>query len=614
MQALEMESEVERLVGPSAGAGARLKLNQKPSKSGTWWCATLVQSRNFLVKVVGVAFLAMILLMAMSAGKDYKKNESSDSVGVVEKPIDPSPVAPAPLTPVQEPKPNTKVEPKPAPTSTNNVVDKNPDETKKGGPPLLYSKYATVVPIPGEEPLEDAKKKEMIDHWGNWHFWDGDENMRPTKEYTSKYPNMDIPGDDFPQDAWQADAVFVNHILNEADQLISRAMEAIFSEYGHGKPLPIAKLAERMKMFHWDKIDMANSKGPPQQFTKRGDRGIGGWTTGRSFDGLVRRLLHAMMTSDTFTVVMGGHSAAAGQGNHFRQNYMMQFHKIMYPIFARLGVKLITRNIGQGGIGTVQGSMGSGSIYGGEVDMLFWDSGMTENGSKEHIDLFIRQGLLGGNRVPIIWGNFGEGNFDLLKMLHEHADVDVGEWGSGKDGIIEATSEEHAKEIPYAARYMKCKPSVKWLCDKEPRFCASCWIDREDGITPEQKQLVRPKGQVKWHPGWRDHLLQGRVLAFSVMEALQAAINRWSEGTMGGPPLDDEKWHITSYYENIRNKVKNLDKSLGACYKIEGTLPTRMCNTPMQVRADGGLAHLENMYHHYDVFLTKTITGAVLSM
>ena len=55
---------------------------------------------------------------------------------------------------------------------------------------------------------------------------------------------------------------------------------------------------------------------------------------------------------------------------------MMQFHKVMYPIFARLGVKLITRNVGIGGLGTIQAGMGSGSIYGNEIDVLMWDSGM----------------------------------------------------------------------------------------------------------------------------------------------------------------------------------------------------------------------------------------------
>jgi hypothetical protein len=64
-----------------------------------------------------------------------------------------------------------------------------------------------------------------------------------------------------------------------------------------------------------------------------------------------------------------------GYRNHFRQSYMMQFHRIMEPIFDRLGVKLITRNVGMGGMGTLQAAMGSGSTYESEVDLLLWDSG-----------------------------------------------------------------------------------------------------------------------------------------------------------------------------------------------------------------------------------------------
>ena len=92
-------------------------------------------------------------------------------------------------------------------------------------------------------------------------------------------------------------------------------------------------------------------------------------------DSLVRRLLHAMMTNGDFVVVVAGHSSAAGHGNHFRQSYIMQMHKVMAPIFARLGVKLITRNISLGGLGTVQGTMGAADIYGRDIDILIWDSG-----------------------------------------------------------------------------------------------------------------------------------------------------------------------------------------------------------------------------------------------
>jgi len=125
-------------------------------------------------------------------------------------------------------------------------------------------------------------------------------------------------------------------------------------------------MAERMKMFHWEKIDLATADGPPEAFQKRGSRGNGGWTTKRSFEGLVRRLLHAIMTNGTFTVALAGHSAAAGHGNHFRESYIMTMHKIMAPIFARLGVQLITHNFSQGGLGTIQNAMGAGDLYGQE--------------------------------------------------------------------------------------------------------------------------------------------------------------------------------------------------------------------------------------------------------
>lgn len=163
-------------------------------------------------------------------------------------------------------------------------------------------------------PVNEKTKGKLIDKWGQWHFWDGDEDIRPKEDYSARYPNRDIPGDDFPDEAWQVDAVYVNHYLNDADKLISRAMEAIYTEYGKGKPLAPEKLAERHKMFQWVMHDLAKNESPPPDFSRSGKQDIGGWTTKRSFDGLVRRLLHAMITQDTFTVVLAGHSAAKGEG------------------------------------------------------------------------------------------------------------------------------------------------------------------------------------------------------------------------------------------------------------------------------------------------------------
>jgi hypothetical protein len=155
--------------------------------------------------------------------------------------------------------------------------------------------------------------------------------------------------------------------------------------------------------------------------------------------------------------------------------------------------------------------------------------GLTESRAVSNIDIFLRQGLIGGNRVPVLWG----GNFDLLKMLHEEADADIGEFGCGTDVAIEAKDKEHFDSLPYPSKGVTCKEDIKPLCDEEPRFCASCWIDREDGIKPEKKQLDNPKGQVKWHPGWRSHQITGRNIAMGLLTALQSAVNLWTENVMG---------------------------------------------------------------------------------
>jgi hypothetical protein len=135
------------------------------------------------------------------------------------------------------------------------------------------------------------------------------------------------------------------------------------------------------------------------------------------------------MTEDIFTVVMGGHSAAAGHGNNFQQSYTLQVQRALEPIFARLGVKHTAHNMGMGGLGTIHNGLAAGDLYGKDVDILIWDSGMTEKSRKPQ-DLLARQGLMARDRVPIIAGVAR----DILKYLDEHADADVAVLGSSSAG------------------------------------------------------------------------------------------------------------------------------------------------------------------------------------
>lgn len=307
----------------------------------------------------------------------------------------------------ETPKEEQKEEPSKSETTTTTTFEY----------PYPKEKFTTDQ-LPWTKPMTDEEKEALVDKYGKWHFWDGTPEIRPKEDFLAKFPNRDCPFDDFPETAWQADAVYVNHMLDSASELVARAKEAIYTEYGYGPrdELEHDQLVERMEMFKLTMLDLddASAKPDAEMMSK------GGWATRKSLHGLSLRLLHSMMTSDTFTIVLGGHSAAAGHGNHFLQSYMMQMYKVLRPIFDRVGVELIVRNLAQGGMGTIHKTMGSLDMYGENIDVLIWDSSMTEKEAYA-ISLFYRQQLMSGKHIPVLISGPG-GPFDILRDMYLHAD------------------------------------------------------------------------------------------------------------------------------------------------------------------------------------------------
>ena len=246
MQVLEME-DVEALIGNSNRKRMGSSRNKKSNK------LDLVLSfcqGDMLPKVIVAACVILIGLLYVSSQDDPTPaidivTKSPGSIGDI---VDSTAEITVPSHSTTEPQRNPTESPTvsdtttpptdlPTSSSTSSAVD-NPSEDSEEKNAFKYSKYATILPLV-DHPLPSEEEKEALaDKFGKWHFWDGEEDERPLEDYTSIYPNRDMPGDEFSDYAWQADAVYVNHILNDADQLISRTMEAIFIEYGHGKPLP----------------------------------------------------------------------------------------------------------------------------------------------------------------------------------------------------------------------------------------------------------------------------------------------------------------------------------------------------------------------------------------
>jgi hypothetical protein len=251
---------------------------------------------------------------------------------------------------------------------------------------------------------------------------------------------------------------------------------------------------------------------------------------------------------------------------------------IVEPIFARLGVKHQSRNFGNGGLGTQHNAFAGGSIWGPDVDMLMWDSGMTEGGNRDP-DLMMRQGMIGGMKVPVLW-NFNAGT--MIKY-HEKADVDIIWNANSRLGVPQQNTLEDIDKTVWASKFLKCGPELKAHC-RANEYNGTCWVERPDMPRPD-KQQKEPGGRAGWHPGNRIHQIRGRTMAMTILFALHDALTMWSESGSGTDAykLEDHVWHVTEYYENQRTKVQALDPKETGCGDFEKMNMGYFCKVPFKV-------------------------------
>lgn len=446
----------------------------------------------------------------------------------------------------------------------------------ENAPPLSAAKGRPYYPIinhfQNRNPTGFYAKK-----WGYFDLEDPDPKwkgkMRPQPDFASA-PNRDVKSTDFPDGAWQKDKEYMTRFLEEAKKLVNRTIEAVYGEWGVGIPqdgsveLTDEFMVNREEFYKWPK--------PSDQ----------------SLAGITRRFIHHIMTGDSFKLVLGGHSAAAGHGAGFNASYVHQAGLVLEPVFAHLGVEFRSYNLAQGGMGTFQQALAGMDLRGKDADMLIWDSSMTEK-NPPLTNFFFRQGLLAGDRAPFLFSGGGAN-----PSAFEAIGASVGGYGQlGYSPIT--TSEEQAGTLPWAARYYKCGPGGAAALCKANEYDGKCWVERED-FTPEAKQDELVGGQAKWHPGPRVHRGRGRALALSVLFMLQHALDKWEELGTEGYPVAEEHWHVTEFYNSIKEKVPTVE----GCYQpytigqkrrglretedrrldLEGTWPNRLCNVPMQGR------------------------------
>jgi len=214
-----------------------------------------------------------------------------------------------------------------------------------------------------------------------------------------------------------------------------------------------------------------------------------------------------------------GHSAAAGHGNLFNQTLTYMLEDTVKDAFASVGMKFIGNNFAMGGMGSFpELALCMESIYGPDVDILTWDFGMTDAGHDTHNFLKFwgyRAGAIPSN--PIVFGiDTTIWHMQSLLQLDLEGVISTGMNSDAvtkmkKDKIPDSTTTD-PDSLPPAIKYYMCKGHAETgeLCQKykydTDKYCKSV------------------NGQVSWHPGWKDHLLTGRLIGFYLLNFLRDAV------------------------------------------------------------------------------------------
>ena len=244
-----------------------------------------------------------------------------------------------------------------------------------------------------------------------------------------------------------------------------------------------------------------------------------------------------------------------------------------------------------GGLGTLHNAVAAGDLYGHDVDVLLWDSGMTEREPEARGILSI-QALVGMDRAPLLWYERDSGN--VLGQLQEITGANTALYGKNFANVLGPPVENvtHLQDLPWAIQYLKCpEKTMKDAC-RQIRYNGTCWIDRSDYVwhgvnlsyTPTAKLQDVPGGRAGWHPGNREHQLIGRSMTFTILLALRDVLQSWNNQAPHYV-LDDSEWHVTAFYKGIQDQVvAHREEWMEWCTK-KG-IPTQFCYYPAKGRTE----------------------------
>lgn len=275
------------------------------------------------------------------------------------------------------------------------------------------------------------------------------------------------------------------------------------------------------------------------------------------------------MQQDTFarfTWVNGGHSASAGHGNFYEESYTANLGTDVTPVMKGVGLDWQVRNYAMGGTESGEEvALCHNSIFGKDVDSLSWDYGMCDGHEHNKIALYAyRTARLSQQDTYSQPGNIKHRpsliglhhNDDVTELLHIMQGL--GMTVLGMDRPLKSTveksfpdmfgmSDAEIQALPPMVKYMRCQEKIE---AGEP----GCQDNKYNDIACPKR-----RAKASWHPGLKYHALIGHLLAHTVLEVFDQALEQMVNAEPPGETLEAKK-------ARIEQKLRELDAAEQASY------------------------------------------------
>jgi hypothetical protein len=166
-------------------------------------------------------------------------------------------------------------------------------------------------------------------------------------------------------------------------------------------------------------------------------------------------------------------------------------------IFATVGLNFIGRNYAMGGTSSApEIAMCVKEIFGTDIDVLSWDTGMTDGRNFAGMQQYFLRAAMLPNRPAFVALHMGGSRQNLMKELEEigltSLVLDPGEESEKINAIPDTTglTDEEVAEMPIFVRNFKCGKQIE-------KGDPGCGSEKWNATMCNSRKF-----RTSWHPGW----------------------------------------------------------------------------------------------------------------